>query len=482
MVAEKLPNLEIKAIYGIDKIYDEKLKSAGIITIKDLAACDVEKVVKKTNIPLYKVIELRKKARLVRDLIFYESFITKLSAKNYTIQKATEMDIKDLSKLSGESKDRCLEFLNQLSIITLIIDAHVCSSTSIQVLQSQPYGEELPLPENKTFTIDVLADQVFKELPPKISIIGASGTGKSTITALLQNEKLPEKHIPTITADVDEIAIGGAEKIFLHDTGGQEQFGFLWNRWVKGADGIVIVVDSTPENLKQSKYFIEMIQKEIPKTPAAIIANKQDLPGALALEKIEAELGYKTYPMVAIERANREDLLKIFANLIKLSPRLTNLIPTQVKEDTIIKEQEREIEITPELEGKIDEVQVEIKEIDKEILEIKEKIKAEPELSESFHRLNAKLTIAEVKKRSLEQKVRALVMSGGEPKCLAFDVHQAMRNINYVIRCECGHIYKVLTKVTRGMKKMVLTCASCGKKFEVPKNTWEELYLAEFSK
>ncbi|MHA1650501.1 MAG: ADP-ribosylation factor-like protein [Candidatus Helarchaeota archaeon] len=480
MVNGKLPDLDVKAIQGIDEVYGKKLNELGISTIKDLAACDIQEVAKKTKIPLHKIIEFRKKARLVRELIFFESFIKKLAEKNYTIQQAIEIDIEDLKKLTGESEKRCLDFLQQLAIITLILDANVCNSTSTAILQTQPYVSEIPLPEETCIAIDEIADQVFLELPAKIAIIGASGVGKSTITALVQNEKVPEKHIPTITCDVDEIVIGGAQNIYLHDTGGQEQFGFLWGRWVKGADGIVLVVDSTKENLKESKFFIELIQKETPKASVVIIANKQDLPGALSPEEIEKELGYKTYPMVAIDRNRREELLTIFANLIKLSPRLTNLIPTQVKQDTVIKEQEREIEITPELEKQIDDVQKEIDAIDKQIAEIKEKIKAQQELGEPFYKLNADLLVAKLKKRKAQQRIRALLMAGGESKVLAYDVHQEMRNVTYVIRCECGHIYKTLAKIKRGLKKLELICPLCQTKFEVPKNTWKELYLAAF--
>ena len=476
-----LPELDTDAIDGIDKSVAKTLNTLGIRTIKDLAACDTQEVAKKTKIPLHKVIEFRRKARMVRELIFYKTFIEKLSEKNYTLEKALEADVDTIKKLTDESEDRVLDFLNQMALISIVLDASICRQIPVSVLQTQPYVREVPLPENISLQVDDIADQVFLELPAKIAVIGASGVGKSTITALVQNEKLPQKHIPTITCDVDEIIVGGADNIYLHDTGGQEQFGFLWNRWIKGADGIMLVVDSTEQNLKESKFFIEMIKKETPKASVMIVANKQDLPGALAPEKVEKELGYKTVPMVAIERGNREKLLTIMANLIELTPRLTNLIPTQVKQDTVIKEQEREIEITPELEKKIDTVQAQIDEVDKKAAEIKDKIKTVEESGEEFTKLNTDLIVCNVKKRRLKNEMRALVMSGGKSQVVAFDVHQGMRNVSYVIRCECGNIYKTLAKIHRGMKKLELTCPRCKSKIEVPKDTWQELYLAEFS-
>ena len=330
--------------------------------------------------------------------------------------------------------------------------------------------------------IDIVADQLLMELPPKIAIAGASGVGKSTITALVQNEKLPESHIPTITCDVDEIIVGGVRKIYLHDTGGQEQFGFLWPRWIKGADGVILVLDSTKANLKESKFFVEMIQKETPKASVIVIANKQDLPDAISPDEIEKTFGYKTYPMIAIDRSNREKLLTIFAEVLKLTSQVASLIPNQVKEDTVIKEQEREIEITPELEAKIKKVQAEIDKVDKDMKNLKKEIKKLKELGEEFYKLNADLMVANVKKRRLQKDIRALLMSGGESKVLAFDVHQEMRNVSYVIRCECGEIYKKLAPVKRGMKNVVLQCPKCQTEYEVPKKTWEELYIAAFPK
>jgi transcription elongation factor Elf1 len=151
-----------------------------------------------------------------------------------------------------------------------------------------------------------------------------------------------------------------------------------------------------------------------------------------------------------------------------------------VKEDTVIKDQEREIDITPELLEKIDVVQAKIDEVDQVILGIKENMKAVQENEGEFRKLNTDMIIANVQKRRLLTELRALVMSGGKSKCLAFDVHQEMRNVNYVIRCECGNIYKKLVTVSRGMKILVLECPLCGAKCEVPKESWYELYLAAF--
>ncbi|MHA1132180.1 MAG: hypothetical protein ACTSQQ_15440, partial [Candidatus Helarchaeota archaeon] len=149
MDIKKLPDLDVKDIKGINETYGEKLKSQGITTIKELAACDALETAKKTKIPLYKIIELRKKALLVRGLIFFNSFVEKLGTKNFTIQQTFETEIKKIKKITGESEQHCLQFLQQLSIITLFLDTNIINSVPISILQTEPYVGELPLPIEK---------------------------------------------------------------------------------------------------------------------------------------------------------------------------------------------------------------------------------------------------------------------------------------------------------------------------------------------
>jgi small GTP-binding protein len=189
------------------------------------------------------------------------------------------------------------------------------------------FGDMLELDIDPTM-FEVLAptiDVIHKNLRPKISLIGFSGVGKTTITRLIRSEEIPMEHVPTITGDIATIRIG---KLHFHlwDFAGQEQFSFLWNKFVKGSDGILLITNSELENIEKSKFFLELIKDEAPYAHAAVIGNKQDLPGALPIAKIEEILNLKTYSMVAIDPENRDKMIQIIADILEMSSEISPLL------------------------------------------------------------------------------------------------------------------------------------------------------------
>jgi small GTP-binding protein len=187
-----------------------------------------------------------------------------------------------------------------------------------------------------------ICDEIFKELRPKIALIGFSGVGKTTITKLIRAEDIPMKHVPTITGDVAAIKVGDLP-MFCWDFAGQEQFSFIWSRFVKGSDAIILVVDSTKQNLRESKFFVDLIKKEAPKTRVAIVANKQDLPGALSPEDIANNLGYRTYPLIAIDPQQRSVMVNIIAEVVEVTSGTTALIQPMLERDRLMEEAESAI-------------------------------------------------------------------------------------------------------------------------------------------
>jgi small GTP-binding protein len=185
-------------------------------------------------------------------------------------------------------------------------------------------------------------DEAFRELRPKIALVGFSGVGKTTITRLIRAEEIPMKHIPTITGDVAAIKVGSLH-MYLWDFAGQEQFSFIWSRFVKGSDAIILVVDSSKQNMKESKFFVDLIRKEAPKARVAIVANKQDIPGALTPEKIAKALGFRTYPLVAIDPNQRGSMLNIVAEVVEVTSGVTSLIQPMLERESLVETAEAAI-------------------------------------------------------------------------------------------------------------------------------------------
>ncbi len=196
----------------------------------------------------------------------------------------------------------------------------------------------------KTFEVfDPTIDSIHRNLRPKISLAGFSGVGKTTITRLIKAEEIPMQHIPTITGDIATIKIG---KLHFHlwDFAGQEQFSYLWTNFIKGSDAVLLISDSTLENVEKSKFFLELIKEQAPHANAAVIGNKQDLPDALKPEQIEKLLGLKTYSMIANNSTNRDKMIQIIADVLEMSAEVSPLLKPLLERDKLMEEASNALE------------------------------------------------------------------------------------------------------------------------------------------
>jgi len=147
----------------------------------------------------------------------------------------------------------------------------------------------------------------------KISLLGHGGVGKTTILHLLNGGKMPQTYIPTIGVDIQKVEGTriGTYELLLWDFAGQERFRKLWKTLFSRCRIVFLVTDSTLENVLQSKDILEFLKEHDSLNAVVIIANKQDLPGALQPSIVQRLLGIKTFGLVAIDPNDRLKALDI---------------------------------------------------------------------------------------------------------------------------------------------------------------------------
>ncbi|XP_056419164.1 ADP-ribosylation factor-like protein 14 [Hyla sarda] len=131
----------------------------------------------------------------------------------------------------------------------------------------------------------------------RILLLGLDAAGKSTVLYRFKFKE-PFSTIPTVGFNVEMIQAKKHLQLTIWDIGGQEKLRSFWCYYFENTDGLVYVVDSTnKQTLDESKkQFQFILQNELIKNvPVVVLANKQDLPGALNADEITRKFNMKKY-------------------------------------------------------------------------------------------------------------------------------------------------------------------------------------------
>ncbi|KAL7837688.1 hypothetical protein SRHO_G00273990 [Serrasalmus rhombeus] len=129
----------------------------------------------------------------------------------------------------------------------------------------------------------------------RILMVGLDAAGKTTI---LYKLKLGEvvTTIPTLGFNVETVEYKNIS-FTVWDVGGQDVIRPLWRHYYQNTSGLIFVVDSNDsERIEEASAELHtMLQEdELRDAVVLVIANKQDLPNAVPVQKITERLGLHT--------------------------------------------------------------------------------------------------------------------------------------------------------------------------------------------
>lgn len=180
-------------------------------------------------------------------------------------------------------------------------------------------------------------------------MIGLDSSGKTTILYRLKYGQYTN-NVPTIGFNCEKIRGSSGKPAFnIWDVGGQDKTRPLWRSYTRCTDAIIFVVDSSDgERLEEAKLELLKISKltERYAVPILVLANKQDLPLALDLPKLEkglglAELGrniaWAVKPCCGVTGEGLEEILTTLQELIVKRKRAVSRPPSSSKGRSIQK-------------------------------------------------------------------------------------------------------------------------------------------------
>ena len=142
------------------------------------------------------------------------------------------------------------------------------------------------------FLISKLWTMILGKNDVRILMVGLDAAGKTTILYQLRMGQTI-KTFPTIGFNVETLEYKGVN-FTVWDVGGQDKIRILWKHYYQNTDCLIFVVDSNDrERIGEAAEELKkmLAEDELKDSVVLIMANKQDLDGALSPADVTKELG-----------------------------------------------------------------------------------------------------------------------------------------------------------------------------------------------
>jgi len=117
----------------------------------------------------------------------------------------------------------------------------------------------------------------------ELTLVGLQYSGKTTFVGVIASGDFTDDMIPTVGFNMRKVTKGNVT-IKVWDIGGQPRFRSMWERYCRGVNAIVYMVDAADqEKVEASKTELHSLldKPQLHGIPVLVLGNKRDLPGAL---------------------------------------------------------------------------------------------------------------------------------------------------------------------------------------------------------
>ncbi|MFW9880344.1 MAG: ADP-ribosylation factor-like protein, partial [Candidatus Thorarchaeota archaeon] len=168
--------------------------------------------------------------------------ISYIDHENYRITFIIEKDSKYIFLFVHDKKD---------DLILIKKELNTCKEEFLKLFKNI-LGQKLD--PNSLTKFNLIVDLIQNKIPAVISLVGYDGVGKTTIADLIRSKEISIKPVPQIAGIIASLKIGRL-RFILRDFTGEQDAGFLWNNFIRGSDFILLVTNSTKNNVEKNRFF-----------------------------------------------------------------------------------------------------------------------------------------------------------------------------------------------------------------------------------
>ncbi|KAH7081872.1 ADP-ribosylation factor family protein [Paraphoma chrysanthemicola] len=153
-----------------------------------------------------------------------------------------------------------------------------------------------------------------------ITMIGLQNAGKTSLLRVLAGGEFTVDSIPTVGFNMKRVQKGHVT-LKCWDLGGQPRFRSMWERYCRGVNAIVFIVDSADRDalpVAREELNLLLEKPALEGIPLLVLGNKSDLPDKLSVDELIEALNLKAvshrevscYGISAKEETNLDAVLQ----------------------------------------------------------------------------------------------------------------------------------------------------------------------------